>query len=117
MLLGSAIEWQGKHYLMYTSNREDKLPDGTLQIRQTQSMAVGNGRDYEKFPENPVITADTLPEGSSLSDFRDPKFWREDDGFYAVIGSRSPDGQRTDSPIQLTGPEKLALCEHTGPLQ
>lgn len=89
---GSAIEWQGKHYLMYTSNREDKLPDGTLQIRQTQSMAVGNGRDYEKFPENPVITADTLPEGSSLSDFRDPKLWREDDGFYAVIGSRSPDG-------------------------
>ena len=31
---GSAIEWQGKHYLMYTSNREDKLPDGTLQIRR-----------------------------------------------------------------------------------
>lgn len=89
---GSAIEWQGKHYLMYTSNREDKLPDGTLQIRQTQSIAVGDGRDYEKFPENPVITADTLPEGSSLSDFRDPKIWREDDGFYAIIGSRSADG-------------------------
>lgn len=89
---GSAIEWQGKHYLMYTSNREDKLSDGTLQIRQTQSMAVGDGRDYEKFPENPVISADTLPEGSSLSDFRDPKIWREDDGFCAVIGSRSADG-------------------------
>lgn len=89
---GSGLEWNGKHYLMYTSNREEKETDGTIKIRQTQSIAVGDGRDYEKLPSNPVITADKLPAGSSFVDFRDPKIWQEGDDLYAVIGNRSDDG-------------------------
>lgn len=89
---GSAVEWNGRQYLMYTSVR--LLPDGKggETVRQTQSMAAGDGETYEKFTCNPVITAEQLPPGSSPEDFRDPKIWREDDAFYAVVGSRSEDG-------------------------
>lgn len=89
---GSALEWNGKHYLMYTGCYVEKKEDGTAIIRQTQSVAVGDGVDYEKLPSNPVITADALPEGSSLEDFRDPKVWQDGEHFYAVIGSRNQDG-------------------------
>ena len=89
---GSAVEQDGKHILMYTSVQERELEDGTRQIRQTQSIAVGDGVNYVKAAQNPVIGAGALPEGSSLEDFRDPRIWKEKDTFYAVIGSRSADG-------------------------
>ncbi len=84
---GSGIEWNGKHYLIYTSVSEENG-----EPRQTQSVAVGDGVNYEKLPINPVITADQLPKGSSRIDFRDPKIWREGDTFYMITGSRSSDG-------------------------
>ena len=69
---GTAVEHEGKHILMYTSVLEKDLEDGTHMVRQTQSIAIGDGENYEKVAENPVITADCLPEGSSPVDFRDP---------------------------------------------
>lgn len=90
---GGAIEADGKHILMYTSVLEGTAEDGSRLLRQTQSIAVGDGLNYEKIEKNPVITGDMLPEGSSVEDFRDPKVWKdEQDGrFYAVIGSRHAD--------------------------
>lgn len=84
---GGAVEHDGKHYLLYTG--VSKNQDG--EIRQTQSVAVGDGVNYEKLSQNPVITGEMLPAGSSLEDFRDPKVWKDGDTFYAVIGSRSED--------------------------
>ena len=56
-------------------------------------MAVGDGKDYEKYDKNPVLTAKDLPKGASKVDFRDPKIWKGNDGkFYCVIGSRPADG-------------------------
>ena len=47
----------------------------------------------KKYEKNPVLTAKDLPEGASKVDFRDPKIWKEKDGyFYCVIGSRPADG-------------------------
>ena len=89
---GTAVEHEGKHILMYTSVLEKDLEDGTHMVRQTQSIAIGDGENYEKVAENPVITADCLPEGSSPVDFRDPKIWKEDGRFYALIGSKAEDG-------------------------
>lgn len=89
---GSAVEHNGKHILMYTSVREQELEDGTRLIRQTQSIAEGDGINYRKAEQNPVIQADMLPEGSSLEDFRDPRIWKDKDTFYTVIGSRNADG-------------------------
>ena len=89
---GTAVEHEEKHILMYTSVLEKDLEDGTHMVRQTQSIAIGDGETYEKVAENPVITADCLPEGSSPVDFRDPKIWKEDGKFFALIGSKSEDG-------------------------
>ena len=42
---------------------------------QTQSIAIGDGLNYEKPACNPVLTQKDLPEGFSKFDFRDPKIW------------------------------------------
>lgn len=89
---GSALEKDGKHVLMYTSVQETDLPDGTKAVRQTQSIAVGDGKDYVKSVHNPVIKGDDLPQGCSRVDFRDPKIWEEDGKFYCIVGSRHEDG-------------------------
>lgn len=89
---GSAMEVNGEHVLVYTGVMDRYLDDGFHYYRQVQCMARGNGVDYIKSRENPVITGETIPEGSSLEDFRDPKIWKEDDGYYLVVGSRSEDG-------------------------
>ncbi|MGL6201642.1 MAG: glycoside hydrolase family 32 protein [Lachnospiraceae bacterium] len=89
---GSALEEDGNHILLYTGVSEKELPDGTKEVRQNQCLAIGDGIDYEKSTENPVITSDMLPEGSSLVDFRDPKLWKDKNTYYAVIGSRNEDG-------------------------
>ena len=90
---GGAIELEdGRHLLMYTGVRTVRRRNGKLDSFQTQCLAIGNGVDYEKFEQNPVIDASYLPEGGSVHDFRDPKIWREDGKYYAVIGNRPADG-------------------------
>lgn len=89
---GSAIEVDGEHVLIYTGVMDRYLDDGFHYYRQVQCIAKGDGIDYRKSEENPIITGESLPEGSSLEDFRDPKVWREDDGYYLVVGSRAKDG-------------------------
>lgn len=83
----------GRQLLMYTGVLEEKRRDGEARITQTQCLAVGDGVDYEKVGNNPVIDGEGLPEGFSRSDFRDPKMWQKEDGTYCcVIGNRAADG-------------------------
>ena len=90
---GSAVELtDGRQLLMYTGVRAENQEDGTVKHYQTQCMAIGDGVNYEKYEGNPVLTAADLPKGGSDIDFRDPKIWKEDDGFYAVVGNRPSDG-------------------------
>lgn len=89
---GSALEYDGKHVIMYTGVLDNKDENGERVVRQTQCIAIGNGENYEKLDCNPVITHEMLPEGSSLEDFRDPKIWIEGEEFYCVVASRSNDG-------------------------
>ncbi len=89
---GSAIEVEGEHVLVYTGVIDRYLEDGSHDYRQVQCMAKGNGIVYHKFEGNPVITGMSLPKGSSTEDFRDPKVWKEEDGYYLVVGSRAEDG-------------------------
>lgn len=88
---GTAIQDGEKHVLMYTSVMEQEQKDGSKKTRQTQSIAVGDGLNYEKLSCNPVITSKLLPEGSSKVDFRDPKIWKENNVYYAVVGSQGKD--------------------------
>ena len=79
--------------LLNTGVRRSRSDEGFLQDVQTQCAAIGDGVNYEKWENNPVLEAGDLPEGGSAVDFRDPKVWRDPDGrFYAVIGNRTADG-------------------------
>ena len=87
---GSALELpDGRHLLMYTG--VEKLANG--EERQTQNLAVGDGLNYEKCPENPVIGPALLPPGGDPRHFRDPKLWTEDGRFCAVAGNLNPHGR------------------------
>lgn len=91
---GSAfVTSSGEHMLMYTGVRLEKDELGRMREVQTQSVACGDGLDYQKYAHNPVLTEEDLPEGSSRFDFRDPKIWRSARGdFLALIASRPADG-------------------------
>lgn len=81
---GSAITLpDGKQLLMYTGIR--KLDRDSEDALQVQCLAIGDGLNYEKVAHNPVIDGDSLPEGLSHYNFRDPKIWQEPDGSYRCI--------------------------------
>lgn len=88
---GSGIQIGYKHVLMYTGHFDPDKNNPSL-IRQTQCIAIGDGENYVKVKENPVIKTEQLIVGSNLSDFRDPKIWEKDNCFYAVVGNRHEDG-------------------------
>lgn len=90
---GSALELpDGRHFLMYTGVVKEPRTEGGFRGIQTQCIAVGDGRDYEKYSQNPVLDAADLPEGGSRNDFRDPRIWREEDGTYrCVVGNCTKD--------------------------
>ena len=56
------------------------------------SIVTGNGVSYKKAEQNPVITGDMLPDNFSREHFRDPKIWKETDGYYMVVGNKTEDG-------------------------
>lgn len=89
---GTALEWNGQHVLMYTGVNETKEKGKKTSVKQTQCIAFGNGTDYCKIEKNPVIDVDLLPKGSSACDFRDPKIWKDEKGFWALVGSLNEDG-------------------------
>jgi beta-fructofuranosidase len=77
---GSAIEHDGKLFLMYTgtTNRGKGF-------EQTQCIAYSeDGIHFEKYEHNPVLTA---PEGIPSNFFRDPKVWKHDGIYYMVCGA------------------------------
>ncbi|MCD8022330.1 MAG: sucrose-6-phosphate hydrolase [Lachnospiraceae bacterium] len=89
---GSALELaDGRHLLMYTGVSKECGDDLVIREYQRQCIAVGDGIEYIKCEENPVLNADSLPEGGSPNDFRDPKIWKEGDSFFAVVANRAAD--------------------------
>lgn len=91
---GSAVTLpDGRQLLMYTGVVKEHQTNDTFREVQTQCLAVGDGKDYEKYEKNPVLDAKDLPEGCSRFDFRDPKLWQKEDGSYCcVVGNRPADG-------------------------
>ena len=86
---GSAIEKDGKMYLMYTGHQD---PGGFENLRQVQCIAVSeDGINFTKYENNPVIDSTKLPKEAIIQDFRDPKVYKKGDKYYSVIGSRNLD--------------------------
>ena len=89
---GSAITLEdGRHLLMYTGvhpSDEDPKRDA-----QHQCIAIGDGRDYEKVANNPVLSVSDIPAGDDKIDFRDPKIIRlKDNTYVALCANLSADG-------------------------
>ena len=84
---GSAVETpDGRLMLVYTGVQP--AADAHREM-QAQCVAFGDGVDFEKSPQNPVIRRGNLPEGYSEIDFRDPRVWRDEDGMYRLaVGNR-----------------------------
>ncbi|MCX4269689.1 MAG: glycoside hydrolase family 32 protein [Lachnospiraceae bacterium] len=91
---GSAVTLpDGRQLLMYTGVVRERQKNGAMVDWQNQCIAVGDGVDYEKYENNPVIDAKDLPDGFSRQDFRDPKMWQKKDGTFAcVIGNKTEEG-------------------------
>jgi beta-fructofuranosidase len=89
---GSAIEKDGKFYLVYTGHTNPD-PEKAENIRQIQNIAVSeDGIDFVKVKANPVIASKDLPEHAMPQDFRDPKIFKHGDDFYVVVASCNVDG-------------------------
>ncbi len=88
---GSAIELpDGRMLIAYTGVLVMWDEEGWRKERQVQCLAVGDGVDFEKYRENPVITSDMIPEGGSRHDFRDPKLLCAPDGTYRMLVANRP---------------------------
>ena len=89
---GSALQVGDEHYLLYTGVKDSYDEAGNKSSIQTQCLAIGDGLNYKKVATNPVIDYRQLPEGASIYDFRDPKLWKDDDGYHTVVADRAADG-------------------------
>ncbi|MGO2100719.1 glycoside hydrolase family 32 protein [Vagococcus salmoninarum] len=84
---GSAIEKDGKLYLLYTGHVER---DGVR--RETQCLAYSeDGVHFEKYSGNPVISEEHIQGVADIGDFRDPKVFEKNGMYYCVIASKTPD--------------------------
>uniref|UniRef100_UPI00403F60D9 glycoside hydrolase family 32 protein n=1 Tax=Candidatus Enterococcus willemsii TaxID=1857215 RepID=UPI00403F60D9 len=82
---GSAIEKDGKLYLMYTGHVEKN--DRTY---QTQCIAFSeDGIHFEKLCQNPVIDEKILNTNGTIHDFRDPKVFLRNEKYYSVVASKN----------------------------
>ncbi|MGS2778785.1 glycoside hydrolase family 32 protein [Robertmurraya sp. GLU-23] len=89
---GSAIEKDGKLYLIYTGHIDPNLgfDKDESQIAERQCVAVSeDGIHFEKSKLNPVIGEKELPEGYLICDFRDPKVLERDGVYYCVLAVRN----------------------------
>lgn len=77
---GSAVEHDGKLFLMYTGTSNHGSG-----YEQTQCIAYSeDGIHFTKYEGNPVIYP---PEGVPSDLFRDPKVWKHDGIYYMVCGA------------------------------
>lgn len=87
---GSAIEREGKLYLIYTGNAFLNRDKGLA--NQTQCIAFSNdGINFDKYSDNPVIKNERFIEDMSIYDFRDPRVVKWMDKYLCIVGSKTKD--------------------------
>ncbi|NMA66631.1 MAG: glycoside hydrolase family 32 protein [Clostridiaceae bacterium] len=91
---GSAIEKDGKLYLVYTGNSFIEI--NKEQKKRTQCICIAisdDGINFHKYNGNPVISTEHIPAESSKTDFRDPKVFKRRDKYCMIIGSNDGHNQ------------------------
>ncbi|WP_341962016.1 sucrose-6-phosphate hydrolase [Planococcus maritimus] len=81
---GSAVEHEGKLYLLYTGNTRDE------HLVRRPYLCIALMDDEGNIIKSKKSVLDKVPDGYT-EHFRDPKLWKVEDRYYAVIGA-----QRTD---------------------
>ncbi|PKH12164.1 sucrose-6-phosphate hydrolase [Planomicrobium sp. MB-3u-38] len=81
---GSAVEHNGNLYLLYTGNTRDE------NLVRHPYLCIAVMDEDGNIIKSKKSVLNKVPEGYT-EHFRDPKLWKADDKFYAVIGA-----QRTD---------------------
>ena len=74
---GTAMEDGDFHLIVYTGVVSDNAV-------QNQCIAIGDGVEYKKLENNPVITARNIPFEYDVAHFRDPKVWKENGTYYSL---------------------------------
>ncbi len=91
---GSAIEKNGKLYLLYTAHMNatpEEREAVFFDYIETQCLAYSeDGVHFEKSETNPVIE-DVYDKDTYMNDVRDPKVWKHGGKYYVVLGARTPD--------------------------
>lgn len=83
---GTAIEEDGRYWIMYTGVTEEASSGKTP---QQQCLAwTDDGIHVEKAAENPVVGLDLAPEGICPYDFRDPKLEKIGDHYRIVVAAK-----------------------------
>ena len=93
---GSAIEKDGKLYLMYTGNINPNMayaPDWSEMIQHQCLAASEDGINFVKHKNNPIISEFDLPRGYKRTDFRDPKVIEKDGTYYVVLVAKNELGR------------------------
>lgn len=84
---GSAIEKDGKLYLVYTGHVEE----GDYR-REVQCLAVSeDGIHFEKYANNPIIAEEHIAGIGNIAEFRDPKVFKREDTYYTIVASQTSD--------------------------
>lgn len=80
---GCAVNNSGAPTVLYTGVQ------GDWALPHNQRVCLARGTkdliSWEKHADNPVIARP--PEGLDVTGFRDPYVWREDDGWYMIVGA------------------------------
>lgn len=83
---GTAIEEDGRYWIMYTGVIDEP---STGRTPQHQCLAwTDDGIHVEKAAENPVVGLEQTPEGICPYDFRDPKLERIGDHYRIVVAAK-----------------------------
>lgn len=107
---GSAIEKDGRLYLIYTGHQYYDLNDHT-QFSETQNIAYSDdGIHFKKYAHNPVIA---VPPKDNTQHFRDPKVWRHGKYYYMVLGSQAVTGVGR---VLIYRSQNLFDWEYLGPI-
>lgn len=86
---GTAIVWNNKLWLLYTSFKEN---GGGENIRQLQALASSD--DGINFTKHGIVIGEKdLPSEYSPCDFRDPKIFEENGVLYCLVAARKIDGR------------------------
>ncbi|MGG5254668.1 glycoside hydrolase family 32 protein [Neobacillus sp. SM06] len=111
---GSAIEKDGKLYLIYTGHIDPNIgfDRDESEIIQRQCVAYSkDGVHFEKYRLNPVIGEKQLPKGYLICDFRDPKVLEVNGTYYCVLAVRNT--QRRGEIIMFTSDDLLNWSFHS----